>query len=166
MGQNVTTRGPRVLVIVSIYRVPFGVPIFAPQPHANSCGFMGRRRTEDAVRSGGSAAAKLGGGDQGPTGLRCSEDWEICSAGKMVDTRSMDRKTRLFKVFFARFGSGSACEPFPILSTSLEVARKSFPSARNMQEISRPEEGPEARLCRGWGVSGNEQMMAPKGKER
>ena len=33
VGQNETSRGPQVLVLGSIYRVPFWVPIFDPQPH-------------------------------------------------------------------------------------------------------------------------------------
>ena len=33
MGQNLTTRGPQVLVLGSIYQVPFWVPIFDPQPN-------------------------------------------------------------------------------------------------------------------------------------
>ena len=32
LGQNQTTRGPQILVHVSIYQVEFWVPIFDPQP--------------------------------------------------------------------------------------------------------------------------------------
>ena len=52
MGQNYTTRGPQVLVLVSFSRVPFWVPIF--DPHPSKCGKLLSAITPFHFRSKGS----------------------------------------------------------------------------------------------------------------